>query len=326
MKDLHSKILQRQEIDDDKWNIFISDSPQYCIYALTWYLDIIQANWEAIIVYNSEGWVCVFPIKIKKKFGIYYSLQPIFSQYLGFFFLTYSTSNHSLYDRYKKSIECMIDSIPKNIRYIKYNFSPNLLYFLPFYWHGFEITPRITYQLKCDSSIEIIYNKFSSSIKNAIKKAQKANLKVFYSEKIDSLLSFMQDSNFLNQKEVILFEQLSISILDKELGFCLEVRNSENRIISSGFFIRDKHKLIFLALMTDSKFKSCGATSLLIFEALNIAVKEKFKLFDFEGSMLKNVESYFSHFNPEQIIYFEISKNKVKLITEIKVIFDRVLK
>ena len=74
--------LSRHEIDDQRWNEAIQTSLNARPYALTWYLDAVTPQWEALVYGDYEA---VMPLPVKKRFGIRYYVQPRWTQQLGIF-------------------------------------------------------------------------------------------------------------------------------------------------------------------------------------------------------------------------------------------------
>jgi hypothetical protein len=307
-----TKLISRDEIDDDAWNDFINSSPQYCIYAMSWYLDAVCPKWCAIIIYNSKEWLSVFPFQINSKMGVSYSFLPAFTQYLGIFFLPFKSSNHRLLHFQKCMINATIEAIPEKIKVFSSNFSPKFEYFAPFTWSFYEVKPRITFILPLNISIEKIYENYSTKIKNSIDKAIKTKFRIEHESNIDDLLQILLENKIISNSQSNIANKLWEELQKQGIGFCLSVKNCKNETLSSGVFFQDKDKIVFLLLGTKSDYKRTGVTSLLIHSAIKEAKSmENIKFFDFEGSMLEGVENYFRGFNPSPVYYFNIEKNKI---------------
>ena len=66
-----------------------------------------------------------------------------------------------------------------------------------------------------------------------------------------------------------------------------------------------------------------GAKNIIIFNCIKLAVEQRLK-FDFEGSMVKNIEQFYRAFGAEQKPYFHITKTSSSLL-RIKDAFKEVL-
>jgi hypothetical protein len=81
------QIVQRKDINEKAWNELISNSPQGVLYALTWYLDVVSPNWQAIVYAPKGQYTIVMPLPIRQKYGLNFVQQPLFCQQLGVFSL-----------------------------------------------------------------------------------------------------------------------------------------------------------------------------------------------------------------------------------------------
>ena len=75
--------VEHIKIDPAKWDYAVMQSPSPLIYGFFDYLSAVSENqWDALIYNDYEA---VFPLPFKKKFGIKYLVQPVFCQQLGAF-------------------------------------------------------------------------------------------------------------------------------------------------------------------------------------------------------------------------------------------------
>jgi hypothetical protein len=74
--------IHRKDIDTDKWNGIIADSPAETLYPYSWYLDAVAENWSALV---ADDYRFIMPVVWKKKAGIKYVYQPFYTQQLGVF-------------------------------------------------------------------------------------------------------------------------------------------------------------------------------------------------------------------------------------------------
>ena len=74
--------LKHHQIDKQKWNAAVENAHNGLTYALSWFLDIVSPNWEALVVGDYDY---IMPLPWRKKLGVKYLFQPIFIQQLGIF-------------------------------------------------------------------------------------------------------------------------------------------------------------------------------------------------------------------------------------------------
>jgi GNAT superfamily N-acetyltransferase len=152
---------------------------------------------------------------------------------------------------------------------------------------------------------------YASRIKDHIRKARKHHLKCTREDSAEQLIGICQENGLLSDKTSGVFRKLWIQLMSRGIGFCLYAKDEDGNIHCGGAFIRDREKLIFLALSTKKEYKKLGSTAFLIHESIRIAYEQGYSYFDFEGSMLETVEHFFKGFNPSPIIYFNVKKNKM---------------
>ena len=70
----------------------------------------------------------------------------------------------------------------------------------------------------------------------------------------------------------------------------------------------DNNSAYYLIPATDVRFRSSGASTLIVYEAIRY-VQEKCISFDFEGSMSENIENSYKQFGTKQIPYHQIKKS-----------------
>ena len=95
------KFYENKEIDKQKWDSCLDQSENAKIYVYSWYLDIVSPNWVALI---KGDYKVVFPLPAKKKLGVSYISQPLFTQQLGLF----SSENSN-------NVDAFLRAIPKKI-------------------------------------------------------------------------------------------------------------------------------------------------------------------------------------------------------------------
>jgi hypothetical protein len=76
------RYLKRQEIDPVKWDACIDGASNGLIYAYSFYLDHMAAQWDALVWNDYDA---VMPLTWNKKWGIKYLYQPPLTQQLGVF-------------------------------------------------------------------------------------------------------------------------------------------------------------------------------------------------------------------------------------------------
>lgn len=274
-------------VGEDNWNVVLDDKGGKILGALPY---SYNKSKHGLII--NEG-------KLTQKSGIYinYPKNQKYTSRLSF---------------ERKIINNLIESIEKNdIKSYSQNFDYSFTNWLPFYWRGYNQTTRYTYVIEDTSDFDNIYNAIDSTTKNLIRKAEKS-VEVKRSLDIEEFYK-INTMTFKRKNMTIPYDISLLKKIDKECGDrnCKEILyavDENNNIHAAIYLVWDKESMYYLLGGINPDFKSSNSTSLLLLEAIKLASNMGLK-FDFEGSMNKDIEKFFSTFGGVQKQYFTISKD-----------------
>lgn len=324
-------IFARQSIDPHKWDDFIHGSSQGCLYVLCHYMDIISPDWQAVIVSDEKGWVAVMPFNIQRKKGFIFSIQPILSQYWGIYYNSAVFSGN--YEKYSfiRSVTLEILNTLPSVDYFQYSFSPECDYTLPFHWKKYSLYFRYTYYLDLSPDEEKMWKNLDSPLQRQIKKALKNEISAEKTTDYSFLLSLMNKNvtggkdivGTSNKKKVLeTLKEIAEKLIETQSGFLYLCKDRQQNVISAGLFGYYQNKCIYLAGAFEPDTTNSGAMSLMMWTAIREAASHDRLLFDFEGSMIENVERFFRKFGAYPVRYPEIIYNNlpfyIKWITKLK--------
>lgn len=310
---LEARLLERTEIDDAKWDGFVEASPQSSIYGRTWYLDSVCPGWGAIVVKKGNEWQAVLPMNIHRKRMVNYSLAPLFTQFIGVLFSPAGNSKNRVYHREKKILNKIIETIPSGVRLFDHNFHPSLDYLLPFYWKGFEISPRYSYVLDLSPGYEAIESRLTDSIKSDLKLSAKEGLQIEESSSIDTLCGLLKGRGLISNQDEARLKTLWGKIIDRRSGTILHAKDKDGKVLCAAAFLFDQEEMIYL-LSSSVSGPGKGSNSMILMKAIAMCYDLGIKTFDFEGSMIESVENYFRAFNPEKRIYYRVRRDRLPLL------------
>lgn len=306
----------------EKYAAFCKTEKNIPIFLQPWWMDAvcIKGSWEALL-YEEKGLIKgVLIYYTLKKYGFRMVLQPMLTQYNGIW-LKY-TENLSHKDKLsfeKRATSNLIGQLQEKTKFHFYqqNFTPNFTNWLPFYWKSYRQTTRYTYQIKDISNPEKCFENFSYSKQKHIKKSESIlRLLEIDDDKFYELLKLQ----YLHQHKtpfypLSFFKTLYEACIYNKQGKIIAI-GDENETIHSALFIVWDNKTAYNLISTiHPMYKSSGASTLAVFEAIKL-MSSKVEIFDFEGSMIENVESSFSQFNTEQVPYYQIYRHRF-LISEL---------
>jgi hypothetical protein len=301
-----------------KYIEFCESEANIPIFSQYWWLDAVcgEDNWDVIVIEKGGSIVATLPYCFTNKKGAKHISMPLLTQTLGPYIKYPADQKYENKLSFEKEIFTkLIDSLP-DFKYFKQNFHYTITNWLPFYWKGFKQTTRYTYVIDDLNDIEKVFSNFNYSKKKNIKKAQTENIEV----KFDLPAKEFYENHKLTlnkQNEKItysfdLFRKIYTEGYSRNAAKVIYATDSSNNIHSALFVIWDKNSAYDLISTIDPEFRNSGSASLLVKEMISF-LADKTGKFDFEGSMIENVENSFRKFGAKQIQYFNITKTNSKI-------------
>ncbi|MFM9946837.1 MAG: GNAT family N-acetyltransferase [Saprospiraceae bacterium] len=295
---------------------FCKANPHLPIFAQDWYLDAVCAGgeWGAATVEEGGQTVAALPYFLKQKGPFRYIAMPPFVKHLGPYLrqadAPYSlTETHRLYD-------ALIEQLPA-VDAFEQDFSPIVTNWLPFYWKGYQQSTRYTYRLVLDD-LDRIYDGINRNMQRNIRKAQAA-VAVTRDGDITDLyrinrLSFDRQALQLPYPFELL-KSHDEALLAHNARALFFARDDAGRLHSASCLIHDAETAYYHIAGDDPETRNSGAGILLTWEAIRYT-KEVLGLhhFDFEGSMMQNVEAIRRQFGAVQLPYFRVWKTHSRVL------------
>ena len=298
--------LTHNQIDMQRWDKCIAQSPDGNVYCWSWYLDVVHPGWESLV---EDDYETVMPLTGNKKFGINYLFQPFFSQRLGIF----SKKEISA----EKTSE-FLEAIPEKFKFAEFNcesfsvtkdFKDSKLC---------AITPHRNIELSLANDYSTIFANYNSNTKRNLAKAKKENLQIVEDAEPSLIVELFRKNRGQEIKhwgDIEYARLLNLIETAKKHESCLVLaaKNSDNQIVAGAFFMMSHNKIVFLFSGSDESNKeSHGLTFLLDY------VIEKFsgsgKILDFEGSDNEGLARFYKGFGGEEKYYLGLRLNRLNKI------------
>lgn len=74
--------IRHSEIERQKWDRCIAGASFETLYPYSWYLDLVSPGWDALVM---DDYQAVMPLTWSRRYGLYLLLQPVLAQQLGVF-------------------------------------------------------------------------------------------------------------------------------------------------------------------------------------------------------------------------------------------------
>lgn len=283
------RYISHNDIDFKKWDDVVNSS-NGLIYSLSFYLDVVtNKSWDAIVIDDYRA-VIALPTN-RKLFGIPQLYQPSFVQQLG------------LVGEYTaEELKLVENEIHKRFKRVSYPFN---------HQNAFDTKKKTNLIIDLNQSYEEIESGFSSTLKKRLRKTSSTTVET--TNDVDGLVSFYQtqlgDKVSLNDAQYEMAKRLFQAVLDKQCGHIKQVI-FEGSTVAIGMFLKCNHRIInvFGASVPTEQFPNAMAvliTSVLKENANSDAV------FDFEGSEIPGIQSYFKSFGSSHQDYPILEINRL---------------
>jgi Acetyltransferase (GNAT) domain len=273
------KYVSRNDINIEKWNACIANSTVENIFCYSWYLDAVSKNWAAFIYGDYET---VVPIPFTNKIGVKSMYQPAFTREIDIFGKDFH------WDDLLLKLEPIVKSVHFRNRQSDIIAGPG----------------KRNYQY-LDLSGSIVYK---TNAKRLVKKASQmfdysASTQVTFLIKLFKETAF-QKIDTITADDVIKLEELMMTTIDNKKGELLMVtKNGED--VAAGFFLKDKERVTYLKGAAFNEDKKQGAMFGLMDHAIQKYSDQGYKTFDFGGSDIENVATFYKKFGAIDCVYFD---------------------
>lgn len=289
-------ILPSNKIDKDKWNRCVAENTNGLMYSSTAYLNAMAENWHGLVI---DDYAAVMAIPWKKKYGIRYAYTPPFIQQLGLI------GDAASYDWRQ-----ILNAIENFILFadLHFNFSNASVQ------SAVELISKTNLILDLSVGYLAIESGYKTDLKENINKATAEN--ILYSNEdcqlgIDRYQIYCRSRMpHIREEDYDNFSRLAKKLQKTNECFARSVRTGSGDTLAIGVFLCDNKRIYNLMNTTSKKGRDKEANHYL----LNSVIREfsgKRLLFDFEGSELPGVRSFYEKFGAIEQPYFYYHYNKL---------------
>lgn len=294
------RLLKHNEINKRRWDDCINKSFNGNVYALSWYLDIVHPNWNALIENDYER---VMPLTNSKKFGLSYMFQPFFVQQLGVF----STSQLS-----QEDVDNFINAIPQQYLLTQYRLNS----YNKVDYNSDIIAKHRNVELDLIYDYQYLYNNYNNNTKRNLAKAEAAGLSINNNINPEIIISLFRnnrgkDVKHWKDKEYNRFLELINTAISQECCFTIGINDLDNNTIAGAVFMHSHDRIIFLFSGSDEAHKDKHALTMLLDNVIREFSETQYTL-DFEGSDNDGLARFYKGFGGAEVFYPEVKYNNLK--------------
>jgi hypothetical protein len=260
---------------------------------MSWYLDLVSPGWCGL---EDDDYSAVMPLPIKKKYGIPYVIQPLYTQQLGVF---------SEKEVSPEKITEFIDAIPSQFKYIALN-----LNFANIIRTGNASSGmNSNFELALDLSYKFIEEGYTTNTRRNIQKA--AGLNINFNGSVEELIRLKKENTAKNRKRIPSQKTMDFisAVMDHGSGFICSA-SANDKTCASVFFLHHQKRIYYLIPVSDSRGKEKKA----MFAIIDIVI-QKFAgssmILDFEGSNIPGLARFFEGFGAVNHEYPVVKINRL---------------
>lgn len=280
------------------------------IWVQPWWLDAVAPGaWNEVVVEQAGTVLARLPYVARKRHGFTFLVMPPLTQHLGPWLHSSGGKDLNRLAEEKRLMTSLIDGLPAFDTFTQ-KFHHSVSNWLPFRWQGFEQTTRYTYVLEQLGDLDAVWKGMRENIRREVRKAAKSV--VLRDEPgLDAFLD-VNEKTFSRQGLKMPYSRDFVYRLDQACAGqgCRRIflaEDAQGQLHAGVYIVWDAQAAYYLMGGADPDLRSSGATSLLLWEAIQFAATVT-QAFDFAGSMIEAVERFFRAFGASQKPYSEVSK------------------
>lgn len=293
------------------WDDFVNESTKGTLFHNSLWL---KASGRKFVIYGyfkgGELYAGI-PLVCSSRFGIRQASHPPLTPYLGVLFKRQDTKYVTRTSQEKEMSQEIARMLKERFHLVTFQFPPGLTDLQPFIWEGFVAGIRYTYIIDLSSSLEDIWKSMEDKRRNDIRRAEKDGIGVVPSDDFEQTFNLVEET-FARQEMKASFKSAAFNYNQvlRERNQCKSflAKDKNGNPIAAVYIVWDGKTGYYLLGGYHSERSHHGASALAMWEAIKFAKEElDLRMFDFEGSMIPQVEQFFRKFGGEQIPYYLVS-------------------
>lgn len=302
----------------EEYIAFCSQTPEIPLFLQPWWLDAVTKpdgkEWRVLLARNKNGKVeAVMPFLYGSKIGMRYALTPQLTQYTGVWVA--EKEGESITQRLSREKALQNDIIRQigalKLSFFNLSFPLSYTWWPPFYWAGYRQQSQYTYRIEDLSDLEVVYNRFDYAKKKQIRKAAESGIVIDYEMNADELYDLQCTQLRERGTTDVLSRALVRSVVEesrrRNQGVIARARDTNGNTHAAIFIVWDQHSCWELISAIHPAHRSGGASTLVVWEAMK-RLSQYTHAWDFEGSMIEDVDNSFRQFGGVPVPYYTIRK------------------
>jgi hypothetical protein len=265
----------------------VATSPQGSVFCTSWWLDAVApGHWRTNELEENGRVVAAWPTVVRTtRLGEVHAGAPL-TPFLGPLFPPGEGARRR--SREIAFVESLLERIG-GFAHLEARCNPAFDYWTPLRWRGFRQTTNYTWRLPDLSDLDTVFAGFRENIRGHVRAAEKSGMSVAEG----GLADFLELHRRRFARDPVGIDRIDAAARERSARTILVARDTDGTPRAGGYFVHDERFTTYLLAATDAEAR--GAASLVLWEAIKRA-SSRGTAFDFEGSMLRHVESFVRSF------------------------------
>ena len=297
-------------------------------------------------LFNSLDWLTLFGNKIKilgifedggemiggfsfyqeRHWGLKIIRSAPFTPTCGPFIAVKALNPVAIIESRRKVLECIVEYLKNEAAsVVMFPLDQKIVDALPFFWGDYKVVPNFTYIIDLSISLSNIKKNMSSAQRNHIAKAKKDGLIVQKTNDM-AIVRDLVLATFTRQNKSLDIQALDAILFRyaNDLNCYAYTTYRSDTPIATCFVVHNNEIAYNLLAGYKTEQRHHGAGPLAVFEAIKHAQDIGIRKFDFEGSVIPAIETYFRGFGGELTSYYTVNKAWLPLEIVLKFIKRRI--
>lgn len=302
------------------WDSFVDESPEGTLFHNSFWL---QASGHRFVIYGYYKGGELFagiPLVYEKTLNLKIVNQPPLTPYLGVVFKKRETKYVNRVSEEKEINLEIAQRLKSDFASGCFHFTPGARDLQPFIWEGFTPGIRYTYLTNLGEELEDIWQLMGEERRRNIRKAEADGIEAIACDDFEKVYRLVEKT-FSRQEKTVAFKSATFRhngvLQEREQCRGFLAQNKAGDAMAAVYIIWDNKRSYYLLGGYDSERSHHGASALAMWQAIKFT-KEELGLteFDFEGSMVPQIERFFRKFGGVLTPYYTVrwTKPYLKLI------------
>lgn len=284
------------------------------IFSQPWWMDAIcgEDSWDVWLYEKGGTVVSAMPYYFEERDGYKYITKAPLTQNNGLLFQYPDNQTPVKKAKFEEEVvnEAIrfIESLGVDVYEQQFHYS--FQNYLPYFWEGFDIIPRLTYVIGKETTVESLSSLYTSNYRNTIRKGAKS---IFSFSEIDPARFYLEHEKIYKRQGLTcpfsyeLWTRLYDACAKRNCGEITAAEDKSGNILSLSYIVKDERSSYLLMGGAVPEYASLQTYAALVDEGIKRSIR-KGLCFDFEGSVIKRINHSFREYGGRPMMYFRIRK------------------